>query len=171
MVRGGVRETLEQGVAYASAVPTVSHRILVEASLAETWDQYFDPRGWGAWVDGFQAVVEASADYPEAGGTLRWRSIPAGRGEVLERVTAHERRRRHVIEFEDPAMGGELETAFAIEGSGTRVGQNLVYRVLDRGPLARIGSLLFVKAQVRASMQRTLMAFKHEAEEAARFSA
>lgn len=151
-------------------MPKLTDSVLVEASLAETWDHYFDPRAWGSWVDGFQAAVEASSGYPDVGATLRWRSIPAGRGEVLERVTAHEHRRRHVIEFEDPAMGGELTTTFAIEGTGTRVEQSLTYRVLDRGLIARIGSLFFVKAQVRSSMQRTLMAFKHEAEEAATFS-
>ena len=144
----------------------VEESVLVAASLAETWDRYFDPRGWGAWVDGFQAAIEADG-YPEAGGLLRWRSIPAGRGEVTERVLEHEPRRRHLIAFSDPAMEGELETRFEIEGQGTRVSQRLDYRLLDRGPIARLGAVLFVRSQVRQSVQRSLLAFRRAAEEAA----
>jgi Polyketide cyclase / dehydrase and lipid transport len=145
---------------------TVEEAILVRASLAETWDRYFDARGWGSWVDGFQAAIEAEG-YPEAGGVLRWRSIPAGRGEVVERVLEHEPRRRHLIAFADPAMEGELETRFEIEGEGTRVRQRLEYRLLDRGPIARLGAVLFVRSQVRQSVQRSLLAFRRAAEEAA----
>jgi hypothetical protein len=144
----------------------VEESVLVGASLAETWDRYFDARGWGSWVDGFQAAIDAEG-YPEAGGVLRWRSIPAGRGEVTERVLEHEHRRRHLIAFADPAMEGELETVFEIEGEGTRVSQRLEYRLLDRGPIARLGAVLFVRSQVRQSVQRSLLAFRRAAEEAA----
>jgi Polyketide cyclase / dehydrase and lipid transport len=143
----------------------VEESVLVGASLAETWDRYFDARGWGSWVDGFQAAIDAEG-YPEAGGVLRWRSIPAGRGEVTERVLEHEHRRRHLIAFADPAMEGELETVFEIEGEGTRVRQRLEYRLLDRGPIARLGAVLFVRSQIRQSVQRSLLAFRRAAEEA-----
>jgi Polyketide cyclase / dehydrase and lipid transport len=142
----------------------VEESVLVGASLAETWDRYFDARGWGSWVDGFQAAIDAEG-YPEAGGVLRWRSIPAGRGEVTERVLEHEHRRRHLIAFADPAMEGELETVFEIEGEGTRVRQRLEYRLLDRGPIARLGAVLFVRSQIRQSVQRSLLAFRRAAEE------
>ena len=139
---------------------------MVRASLAETWDHYFDPRGWPGWVDGFQSVVKTDA-YPQPGGTLRWRSTPAGRGEVLERVLEHEPRRRHLVEFSDPAMEGELETRFEIEGDGTRVSQRLDYHLLGRGPIARLGGVLFVRGQVRQSLERSLEAFRRTVEEAA----
>jgi Polyketide cyclase / dehydrase and lipid transport len=145
---------------------TVEESVLVGASLAEVWDQYFDARGWAAWVDGFQSTIEADG-YPETGGTLRWRSVPAGRGEVTERVLEHEHRRRHLIEFSDPEMEGRLDTRFEIVGEGTRVGQTLTYDLRAKGPIARIGALFFVKSQVRASVQRSLVAFKRAAEEAA----
>ena len=145
---------------------TIEESILVDASLAETWDRYFDPQGWSGWVDGFRATIAADG-YPQAGGELRWRSVPAGRGEVVERVLEHEDRRRHRVAFSDPGMEGELETRFQIEGEGTRVTQTLDYRVLDRGPIARLGAVLFVRSQVRASVQRSLSAFRRAAEEAA----
>lgn len=145
---------------------TVEATIHVGASLAEVWDRYFDARGWRSWVDGFDSVIEADG-YPESGGTLRWRSIPAGRGEVAERVLEHEQRRRHLIEFSDPEMEGRLETRFEIAGAGTRVTQSLSYDLRAKGPIARIGGLFFVKSQVRASLQRSLLAFKRAAGEAA----
>ena len=145
---------------------TIEETVHIEASLAEAWDHYFDVRAWGSWVDGFQATMEAEA-YPAAGSTLRWRSIPAGRGEVTERVLEHEHRRRHLIEFSDPEMEGRLETRFELAGAGTRVTQELTYTLLAKGPIARMGAVLFVKSQVRASMQRSLLAFKRAVEEAA----
>ena len=81
----------------------VAASVAVRASLAEVWDFYFDPAGWPAWVDGF-ARVESDMGYPEAGGTLRWSSTPAGRGTVTERVVEHEPRSRHRVEYEDPEI-------------------------------------------------------------------
>jgi Polyketide cyclase / dehydrase and lipid transport len=143
-----------------------SESIWVVASLAEAWDLYFDPRGWSVWVDGFQAVESASG-YPGAGGTLRWRSVPAGRGNVSERVLEHEPRRRHRIAYEDPQSSGELLTEFAIEGEGVRVTLSLEYRLAGGGPFAGLTDRLFVRGQVLRSLQRTLLRFKHEVEEVA----
>lgn len=147
-------------------MPSLTESVHVEASMAETWGHFFAAPEWGSWVDGFEAVVEAEG-YPETGGTLRWCSIPAGRGEVLERVLAHEHRQLHRIAFEDPAMLGEQETRFAIDGDGTRVETALSYRLAGMGPLTRFAGLFFVRSQVRASVQRTLLGFKHSCEEAA----
>jgi hypothetical protein len=138
--------------------------IHVGASLAETWDHYFDPRGWGSWVDGFQSAITVEG-YPQTGGTLRWRSVPAGRGEVTETVLAHEPRRLHRVSFSDPQSEGELTTAFEIEGDGTRVRQRLEYGLRSRGPFAWLTDRLFVRSQMRRSLERSLLRFKHEVEE------
>src|SRR5687768_2240271 len=134
---------------------TVEASILVAAPLAETWDRYFDADGWRHWVDGFNAVLEAEG-YPQAGGTLRWRSTPAGRGEVTERVLEHEERRLHRVEFADDAAHGELQVTFGIEGDGARVRQALQYRLTQRGPIALLASVLFVRSQMRRSLERSL---------------
>ena len=132
---------------------------LVDSSLAETWDAYFDPARWPAWVDGFDAILAADG-YPEAGGTLRWRSTPAGRGEVTEWVLEHEERRRHLVRFEDSTTRGELEVTFAIEGDGTRLGQASEYRLTQRGPIAFLASVLFIRSQMRRSLERSLLGFQ-----------
>jgi hypothetical protein len=147
-------------------VSKVSQSVAAAASLAEVWDYYFDPRGWPAWVDGF-GRTETSAGYPEAGGSLRWRSIPAGRGEVTEHVLEHEPRRLHRVAFRDSESAGELRTTFEIAGQSTVVTQELDYRLRRRGPFAWLTDRLFIRSQVRGSLARTLARLKLEVEERA----
>ena len=140
---------------------TISQSVLVDGSLAEVWGYYFDLAGWPAWVDGFGHVL-ASDRYPEAGGSLRWSSIPAGRGEVTEHVLEHEPRRLHRVAFRDPSSAGELRTTFAIEGQGTLVAQRLDYRLVSGGPFALVTDWLFIRSQMRGSMGRSLDRLKLE---------
>ncbi|MGH2926156.1 MAG: SRPBCC family protein [Solirubrobacterales bacterium] len=141
----------------------LTESVAVEASLAEAWDRFLDPAGWSAWVDGFARVL-ATERYPETGGSLRWASIPAGRGEVTERVLEHEPRRVHRVAFSDPSTEGELTTRFAIEGSGAVITQELSYRLLSGGPLAWLTDRLFIRSQIRGSMRRSLERFALELE-------
>jgi hypothetical protein len=150
-------------------VTEVSEAVAIEASLAETWDYHFDPRWWPAWVDGFAAVV-SSAGYPEEGGTLRWRSTPAGRGEVAETVGAHHPRRLHRIAFTDSQTEGELTTTFQVRGVGTLVEQTLRYELRSGGPFAWVTDKLFIRSQQRGSLRRSLLRLKHEVEEASHFA-
>jgi hypothetical protein len=138
----------------------------VRASLAEVWDYYFDPAGWPAWVDGF-GRVETDMGYPDAGGTLRWSSTPAGRGTVTERVAEHEPRRLHRVEFSDPETTGVLSVIFAIEGEGTVVTQELDYRLREGGVFAKVTDRLFIRSQMRGSLSRSLARLKLEVEEVA----
>lgn len=145
---------------------TVEASVEVPAPLADVWDLYFDADRWPAWVDQFAAVV-SSDGYPEPGGELVWRSTPAGRGQVRERVLEHEPRSLHRIEFEDPESAGSLETRFAIAAGGdgprTRVSQKLEYRLTGGGPLAPVTDFLFIRSQMRGSLERSLGALRLEA--------
>jgi hypothetical protein len=150
-------------------VPAVEESVQVRASLAETWELYFEPTTWPTWVDGFTRV-ESSEGYPERGGTLRWRSTPAGRGLVEERVLEHEPRSLHLVAFSDPESEGELRTTFAIATApdseqGTRVRQQLTYRVRDAGVLTRLTDVFFIRPQIARSLRRSLEQFRVEAEE------
>jgi hypothetical protein len=151
-------------------VTELTESVAIEASLAETWEYHFDPRGWPAWVDGFDAVASQEG-YPEEGGTLRWRSTPAGRGDVAETVLDHAPRTLHRVAFSDPQTEGELRTTFRIEGEGTRVTQTLTYRLRRGGPFAWATDRLFIRSQQRRSMQRSLLRLKHEVDEVAHFAA
>lgn len=140
----------------------------VAAPLADVWDLYFDQARWPAWVDGF-ASVAASEGYPERGGSLSWRSTAAGRGSVTEKVLAHEPRRIHRIAFADPAAEGELEVGFEMVPGGeadrrTRVIQRMSYRLTSAGPFGAITDRLFIRAQMRGSLERSLAELRAEAE-------
>ena len=148
----------------------VEEEVLVEASLAETWQAYFDPRRWADWVDSWGSAV-SSDGYPDEGGTLVWRTIAAGRGEVAERVTAHQPRRLHAIEFSDPTLTGRMEVRFGVEGEGTRVRISFEYALVERGPMARFASVFFVRGQIRGTIRRSLDAFALVARDEARSSA
>ena len=139
-------------------MPKVETTVLVDASLADTWDAYFDPSGWSEWVDAFAGVVSTDG-YPLGGGKLTWRTGAAGRGEVSEAIVEHEPRTLHRVRFEDPTMSGELETRFAMEGAGTRVSQTMAYALAERGVFAFLGAL-FVRTQVRRSLERSLGGFR-----------
>ena len=139
----------------------------IPASLADVWQLYFDPERWPIWVDGFTRVT-ASSGYPERGGTLSWESNPAGRGRVSERVLEHDPRRLHRVEYVDPGSSGELVTRFEMlaagpEGRRTSVTQQLSYSLRESGPVAALTDRLFIRSQMRGSLQRTLADLRAEA--------
>jgi hypothetical protein len=154
-------------------VGEATESVVIGASLAEVWDFYFEPRTWPAWVDGFGGVDESDG-YPDVGGSLRWHSTTAGRGEVTERVIEHEPRRRHAVEFSDPESEGTLTTTFEIAtgedsdagaAGATRVTQKMEYVPRRRGPLGPLTDILFVRSQVQGSLARSLERLRREVEE------
>ena len=150
-----------------AAMAKVAAEQIVPASLAETWDLYFDPSRWPAWVDELHAVEELANGYPQMGGTVIWRSGPAGRGRVSETVLEHEPRRLHRIRYSDPSSEGEQRTDFSIEGEGTLVRLELTYSLLGAGPLKRITDLLFIRSQMGGMLARSLEGLRAEAASAA----
>jgi len=145
---------------------TVEASVDVPAALADVWDLYFDPDRWSSWVDQFGAVAAVDG-YPEVGGELVWDSTAAGRGRVRERVVAHEPRNLHRIEYADPETEGKLETTFEMlpagDGRLTRVTQRLAYSISSGGPLTAVTDFLFIRSQMRGSLERSLAALRAEA--------
>jgi uncharacterized protein YndB with AHSA1/START domain len=144
----------------------VEASVEIPAPLADVWDLYFDRDRWPAWVDGFAAVLTEDG-YPESGGELVWRSTGAGRGRVRETVTAHEPRALHRVRFEDPESSGELETAFSMMPAAgdrvTKVTQRLSYGLRSGGPLGAVTDFLFIRSQMRRSLERSLSDLRLEA--------
>lgn len=149
----------------------VEAEVEIPAPIADVWEVYIDPERWPMWVDGF-ARITASDGYPDRGGTMSWESTPAGRGRVSERVLEHEPRRVHRIAYVDPGSEGELETRFeqvpaAGEERRTKVSQRLAYRLGDSSPLTAITDRLFIRSQMRRSLERSLADLRSEAVAAA----
>jgi Polyketide cyclase / dehydrase and lipid transport len=145
-------------------VATVAAEAEVAAAPVAAWALYFDQQLWPSWVDQFGSIVAVDG-YPQVGGVLRWRSGRAGRGEVTERVLEHRSPERHRVRFADPQADGELTVSFEPSEGGTAVRQELDYSLRRRGPFAAIADLLFVRSQMRLSLQRSLAAFAAEVEE------
>jgi uncharacterized protein YndB with AHSA1/START domain len=142
---------------------TVSSSATIAAPRANVWSLYFDEHSWVEWVDQFHAVVSSNG-YPEVGGELVWRSGRAGRGEVQERVIEHTPESRHAIRFTDPSVEGRLVTTFEDSGDGTVVALELTYELHSRGVFAAVSDVLFVRAQMRASLARSLAGLRVELE-------
>jgi uncharacterized membrane protein len=105
------------------------------------------------------------------------RRLPGEGGDaslVTERVLEHEPRSLHRIAFSDPESEGELEVAFAIEPGaeppGTRVTQTMSYRISGGGPFGGLTDVLFVRSQVRRSLERSLARLRAEVEASERSS-
>jgi hypothetical protein len=140
----------------------VSATVTVPGRTADAEALWYDPHRWAAWIDGFGHVVKLEGDWPRPGARLLWDSRPAGRGRVVESVAAYEPRRGQTLEVEDEKLEGTQTVVFEPAGDDVRVTLALEYRLKQRGPLAPLLDLLFIRRSLRASLTRTLTKFGHE---------
>jgi hypothetical protein len=121
---------------------------------------------WASFVEGFARVLEADPDWPQSGRVV-WESIPAGRGQVTEKVA-------------DPPLAGEFATlvfedrlagrqAFrAVESAGgSLVELSLEYTLTKYGPLGALADAVFIRRALRDSLRRTVDRFAVEAQDEA----
>ena len=134
----------------------------------QAFDLWTDLTRWATFVDGFGHVEQVHGDWPEEGAKLVWRSGPAGRGVVTERVVASEPGHRFVTQVFDERMRGAQAVSFEpVEGGGTRVDIELDYQLAQGGPLKAITDLLFIRRALTDALKRTLTRFSREAAEEA----
>jgi hypothetical protein len=126
--------------------------------------RWVDLERWPSFVDGFGGIVRHDPDWPAVGSEVVWRSGPAGRGEVTERVEAHDAG-RIVTRVSDGNLTGTQTATFEAEADGARAGLELEYELRRRGPLTPITDALFIRRAVRDSLRRTLERFGSEVEE------
>ncbi|MDQ3091701.1 MAG: SRPBCC family protein [Actinomycetota bacterium] len=129
--------------------------------VADAEALWYDLARWPAFVEGFEAVESVEHGWPREGGELTWRSIPAGRGRVTERVTRHEVRRGQESQVADDQLTGTQTVSLRPLEEGCEIKLVLDYR-LKTGPLMAVVDLLFVRRAVRASLRRTLAEFARE---------
>ena len=120
---------------------------------------WYDTTRWSEWVDELADVVDVQGGWPAAGGLVVWRSGPAGRGRVTERVLAYEPLEGQTLEVEDDAITGEQTVSFEPAGDGVEVTVALRYRIRRRNPLTPLVDLLFIRRLMASSLQRTLARF------------
>jgi uncharacterized membrane protein len=125
-------------------------------------------RRWPSFVDGFGHVERVDESWPAAGAKLVWRSRPAGRGIVTERVVESSPGERLVTQVLEERMTGTQSVRFkASEDSGTEVDIELRYELTSGGPLRGVTDFLFIRRAERDSLRRTLRRFAVEAAEEA----
>jgi len=122
---------------------------------------------WPAFVEGFARVVERDREWPAPGSRLIWESVPAGRGQVTEKVADDAGTDRFAtLVFEDRLAG--RQTFRAVESAGgARVELSLEYTLTRYGPLRALADVIFIRRALRDAMRRTIFRFAVEAEEEA----
>jgi len=131
-------------------------------SVHEAESCWYDTSRWGHWVEGLAEVVSVEGRWPEVGASVTWRSGPAGRGRVRERVVSHEPLASQTVEVEDDSIRGRQIVAFVPTGDGVEVQLSLTYELRKRSPLTPLVDRLFIRRAMRASLRATLARFGAE---------
>jgi Polyketide cyclase / dehydrase and lipid transport len=130
-----------------------------DSTVHEAETCWYDTRRWPAWVDGLERVVEVSETWPNLGATVSWRSGPAGRGDVVERVVEFEPLQRHTVQVHDDSIEGRQSVAFTPVPDGVEVALELRYEIMRRSPLTPLVDVLFIRRAMATSLQATLTRF------------
>jgi Polyketide cyclase / dehydrase and lipid transport len=125
-----------------------------------------DLQRWPSFVEGFGHVESVDPGWPEEGSKLVWRSGPAGRGQVTERVLKSRPGRFATQVFEE-ALSGTQSLSIEPLDEGARAELALEYELTRTGPFSAIADLIFIRRALRDALRRTLRRFAVEAEEQA----
>jgi uncharacterized membrane protein len=128
------------------------------------FELWVDVSRWEAFVDGFRDVEQVDDAWPAVGATVVWRSIPSGRGRVVERVTACEPGVRFETDVTEDRLRGTQTVELQREAEGCAVRLSLEYSI-GGGPLKWLTDVLFVRRAETDALDRTLARFAAEAEE------
>ena len=142
----------------------VQARATFEAPLHEAEALWYDTSRWLAWVPGLERVEEVGAGWPAVGGRVRWQSVPAGRGRVVERVLEHEPLVGQTVEVEDDSIQGQQTVSFEPEDGQVVVVLSLAYQLKQRSLLMPVVDLLFIRGAMRRALEQMLSRFGAELE-------
>lgn len=131
-------------------------------SVHEAESLWYDTDRWAAWVVGLAHVQSVSGAWPGVGAEVRWRSSPAGRGSVVERVTEYQRLEGQTLEIEDDSIRGRQRITFAPDGDRVAVRLSLVYELKRRSLPMALVDVLFIRRAMLATLEETLSRFGGE---------
>jgi hypothetical protein len=132
---------------------------VVPGSVHDVETLWYDTARWPSWVDGLTEIASVEGDWPGAGASVTWRSGPAGRGEVVERVVEHEPLSGQTIDVEDASIKGQQEVTFTPVDGGVEVELALRYEIRDRSIITPLLDVLFVRRAMIRSLRTTLAGF------------
>ena len=138
----------------------VNAAIEVPGTVHEAERCWYDTGRWAEWVEGLEHVDAVDPSWPAAGAVVRWHSGPAGRGQVTERVAAHEPLAGHTVEVSDDSIDGRQTVSFVPRAEDeVAVELELDYRIRGRNLLTPLVDWLFVRPAMRHSIEATLERF------------
>ncbi len=136
--------------------------VVLSGTVRDAERCWYDTARWPAWVDGLDRVIDVSASWPDPGSAVRWESVPAGRGSVVERVLAREPLGGQTVEVRDDSIRGRQTVAFAPVVDGVEVRLTLEYEIIKRSVLTPLIDVLFVRRPMTTSLSTTLSRFAAE---------
>src|SRR5690349_21781902 len=134
----------------------VTVREVFPATVHQAEQCWYDTRGWPSWVDGLDRVQSTTGNWPGTGASVTWRSGPAGRGTVTERVSAHEPLAGQTVEVVDDSIIGRQIVAFTPVDKGVEVVLSLEYAISRSTPFTPVVDFLFIRRAMESSLRRTL---------------
>ena len=121
---------------------------------------------WATFIDGFGHAESVDDAWPGEGSKVVWRSGPAGRGLVTEKVTASEPGARIATQVYEERLNGTQTVEFTpVDDETTRVDMELDYTLTKPGPFSFITDALFIRRAQTDAIRRTLRRFRVEAAE------
>jgi hypothetical protein len=138
---------------------TVRVTRMFAATIGQAERLWYDTARWAEWVDGLEEVVTVTGDWPRTGAVVTWRSGPAGRGRVTERVVSGHPDGGQTVAVADDAIRGEQRIGFAPAAPGVEVTLALSYALTRRNPVTWLVDALFIRRAMDASLDRTLERF------------
>src|SRR3954449_13317410 len=148
---------------------SVRRATVVALQPHDAYELWTDVRRWPPFVDAFGPGGRLGGAWPDPPAKLIWRSPPAGRGTVTEKVLRNEPGERFATRvIEERLLGTHpVEFAPADEPGPAAVALTLDYELLKGGPLKAITDALFIRRAQGHALQRTLRRFATEAAEQA----
>jgi hypothetical protein len=147
-------------------VAQASHTFVGSVHQAEA--VWYETSRWPSWVPGLERVEVVGGGWPEVGAQVRWQSVPAGRGRVVERVLAYEPLSGQTVEVEDDSIRGRQTVSFAPENGKVAVVLSLSYELKQRSPVMRLVDVLFIRRAMTRALEEMLARFGAELEAARR---
>jgi len=141
---------------------------MVDLPPGRAFELWTDVSRWPTFVDGFANVERIGDDWPQAGSKLVWRSVPTGRGTVTEKVRESLPGVRFQTDvLEERLIGTQTVEFEAADDGGSAVLMSLDYTLVNKGPLAWVTDVLFIRRAQNDALARTLRRFATEAAEEA----
>jgi Polyketide cyclase / dehydrase and lipid transport len=139
---------------------------LFEGSVHEAEAVWYDTARWPRWVLGLAQVEQVSEGWPGVGAQVRWQSVPAGRGRVVEQVISYEPLSGQAVEVEDDSIRGRQTVSFSPQDANVAVALTLAYELKQRSPVMPLVDLLFIRRAMTRALEQTLSRFGAELEAA-----